>query len=75
VGIDQDVRLAADGDIAAFERIYKTYYRVVYSRCLRMTRNVSEAEDLTQDVFIQIFRKLKTFRGESAFSPGCIDLT
>jgi len=75
VGIDQDVRLAADGDIAAFERIYKTYYRVVYSRCLRMTRNVSEAEDLTQDVFIQIFRKLKTFRGESAFSTWLHRLT
>ena len=62
-------------DLAAFERIYQTYYRVVYSRCLRMTRSVSEAEDLTQDVFIQVFRKLKTFRGESSFSTWLHRLT
>jgi len=54
--------------LKAFEDIYRTYQRRVYSRCLRMTRNVSEAEDLTQDVFVQLFRKLKTFRGESSFS-------
>jgi RNA polymerase sigma-70 factor (ECF subfamily) len=65
---EENVRLAAAGDLKAFEDIYKTYHRRVYSRCLRMTRNVSEAEDLTQDVFVQLFRKLKTFRGESSFS-------
>jgi RNA polymerase sigma-70 factor (ECF subfamily) len=65
---EENVRLAAAGDLKAFEDIYRTYHRRVYSRCLRMTRNVSEAEDLTQDVFVQLFRKLKTFRGESSFS-------
>jgi len=65
---EENVRLAAAGDLKAFEDIYKTYHRRVYSRCLRMTRNASEAEDLTQDVFVQLFRKLKTFRGESSFS-------
>ena len=65
---EENVRLAATGDLKAFEDIYRTYHRRVYSRCLRMTRNVSEAEDLTQDVFVQLFRKLKTFRGESSFS-------
>jgi RNA polymerase sigma-70 factor (ECF subfamily) len=65
---EENVRLAAAGDLKAFEDIYRTYYRRVYSRCLRMTRNVSEAEDLTQDVFVQLFRKLNTFRGESSFS-------
>ena len=65
---EENVRLAAAGDLNAFEDIYRTYHRRVYSRCLRMTRNVSEAEDLTQDVFVQLFRKLKTFRGESSFS-------
>ena len=73
--VDQNVLLAANGDLAAFERIYQTYYRVVYSRCLRMTRSISEAEDLTQDVFIQVFRKLKTFRGESSFSTWLHRLT
>ncbi len=65
---EENVRLAAAGDLKAFEDIYRTYHRRVYSRCLRMTRNASEAEDLTQDVFVQLFRKLKTFRGESSFS-------
>ena len=65
---EENVRLAAAGDLKAFEEIYRTHHRRVYSRCLRMTRNVSEAEDLTQDVFVQLFRKLKTFRGESSFS-------
>ena len=65
---EENVRLAAAGDLRAFEDIYRAYHRRVYSRCLRMTRNVSEAEDLTQDVFVQLFRKLNTFRGESSFS-------
>ena len=65
---EENVRRAAAGDLEAFEDIYRTYYRRVYSRCLRMTRNVAEAEDLAQDVFVQLFRKLKTFRGESSFS-------
>ena len=65
---EENLRLAAGGDMTAFEDIYSAYHRRVYSLCLRMTRNVSEAEDLTQEVFVQLFRKLKTFRGDSAFS-------
>ena len=56
------------GDAAAFEHIYRLHSRRVYSLCLRMARNPTEAEDLTQDVFLQLFRKIGTFRGESAFS-------
>lgn len=66
--IDQNVQLAAAGDMAAFEELYQRYHRRVYNLCLRMTRRVSEAEDLTQNVFIQLFRKLNTFRGESSFT-------
>ena len=66
--VDRNVQLAAAGDVAAFEELYKTYHRRVYSLCLRMTRNVPEADDLTQDVFVQLFRKLKTFRGEASFA-------
>src|SRR5438045_7680224 len=73
--MDLNVRLAAAGDVAAFEEIYRTYYRHVYSRCLRMTRNVTEAEDLTQDVFVQLFRKLNTFRGDSSFTTWLHRLT
>jgi len=62
------IRLAQQGDAAAFERLYKTHSRRVYSLCLRMLGNTAEAEDLTQEAFLQLFRKIGTFRGESAFS-------
>jgi len=66
--IDHRIQLAAAGNVTAFGEIYKSHYRRVYSLCLRMTRNVADAEDLTQNVFIQVFRQLKTFRGESSFT-------
>ncbi len=61
-------RLASEGDLSAFEIIYNRHNRRVYSLCLRMTANQTEAEDLTQEVFIQLFRKIGSFRGDSAFS-------
>ena len=60
--------LAQQGDAAAFERIYRLHSRRVYALCLRMAGNPADAEDLTQDVFLQLFRKISTFRGESTFS-------
>ena len=62
------IRLAQGGDAAAFEHLYKSHCRRVYALCLRMTGNPALAEDLTQDVFLQVFRKIQTFRAESAFS-------
>ena len=62
------IRLAQRGDAAAFERIYRLHSRRVYALCLRMVGNTAEAEDLTQEAFLQLFRKIHTFRGESAFS-------
>ena len=62
------IRLAQQGDGAAFERLYRLHNRRVYSLCLRMVGNAAEAEDLTQEAFLQLFRKISTFRGESAFS-------
>lgn len=61
-------RLASGGDMAAFEEIYRRHHRRVYAICLRMLQNTSEAEDLTQDVFIQLYRKISSFRGDSAFT-------
>src|SRR5579872_3468386 len=62
------IRLAQGGDAAAFEKIYRTHSRRVYGLCFRMTGNPTLAEDLTQDIFLQVFRKIQTFRAESAFS-------
>jgi RNA polymerase sigma-70 factor, ECF subfamily len=66
---------AAEGDMLAFEDLYQRHNRRVYSLCLRMTGNVAEAEDLTQEVFIQLFRKIGSFRGESAFTTWLHRLT
>jgi RNA polymerase sigma-70 factor (ECF subfamily) len=68
-------RFAALGNIAAFERLYERYHRRTYSLCLRMTSSQSESEDLTQEVFIQLFRKIGSFRGDSAFSTWLHRLT
>ena len=62
------IRLAQQGNAPAFERLYRLHNRRVYSLCLRMVSNTAEAEDLTQEAFLQLFRKIATFRGESAFS-------
>ncbi|MEP6944739.1 MAG: RNA polymerase sigma factor [Acidobacteriota bacterium] len=59
---------ASKGDMSAFEEVYTRHHRRVYSICLRMLQNTSEAEDLTQDVFIQLYRKIGSFRGDSAFT-------
>jgi RNA polymerase sigma-70 factor (ECF subfamily) len=62
------VRRAQKGDTEAFGTLFHSHRSRVYSLCLRMTRNIAEAEDLTQEAFLQVFRKLPTFRGDSALS-------
>jgi len=62
------IERAKQGDAEAFEVLYNLHKRRVYSLCLRMTANTAEAEDLAQEAFLQLFRKIGTFRGESAFS-------
>lgn len=59
---------AKKGSAEAFEILYHAHKRRIYSLCLRMTGNTAEAEDLTQEAFLQLFRKIGTFRGEAAFS-------
>lgn len=61
-------KASAQGDTEAFETLYERHHRRVYSLCLRMVANATEAEDLTQEVFVQLFRKIGSFRGESAFT-------
>jgi RNA polymerase sigma-70 factor (ECF subfamily) len=69
------IRRARQGDEAAFEHLYRLHSRRVYVLCLRMAANRAEAEDLTQEAFLQVFRKIATFRGESAFSTWLHRLT
>jgi RNA polymerase sigma-70 factor (ECF subfamily) len=62
------IERAKQGDETAFEVLYNLHKRRVYSLCLRMVSNPAQAEDLAQEAFLQLFRKIGTFRGESAFS-------
>jgi RNA polymerase sigma-70 factor (ECF subfamily) len=64
----QLIARAQQGDEEAFAALFEAHKRRVYSLCLRMTGNTAEAEDLAQEAFLQLFRKISTFRGESAFS-------
>ena len=66
---------AGKGDMTAFEKLYERHNRRVYSLCLRMTQNAAEAEDLAQEAFIQLFRKIGSFRGDSAFTTWLHRLT
>jgi len=59
---------AQAGDHHAFAQLYSLHKRRIYSLCLRMVGNIAEAEDLTQEAFLQLHRKIATFRGDSAFS-------
>ena len=62
------IRRAQDGDANAFEYLYNSHCKRVYGICLRMLRNKSDAEDLTQQVFLRVFQKIRSFRGDSFFS-------
>ncbi len=64
----QTIARAQRGDEEAFASLFEAQKRRVYSLCLRMTGNTAEAEDLAQEAFLQLFRKISTFRGDSAFS-------
>lgn len=68
-------RAAACGVMAGIGDLYVRHNRRVYSLCLRMTGNATEAEDLTQEVFVQLLRKIDTFRGESQFTTWLHRLT
>lgn len=61
------VKKAQAADSQAFEALYRLHVGKIYGLCLRMTGNASEAEDCTQEAFIQAWRKLDKFRGDSSF--------
>lgn len=69
------IRRAQQGDALAFEELYRLCNRRVYALCFRMVGNPLDAEELTQEAFMQVFRKIQTFRGESAFTTWLHRLT
>jgi RNA polymerase sigma-70 factor (ECF subfamily) len=66
---------AARGDAQAFEELFRLHRRLVYGLCLRMTQDVAEAEDITQEVFVLLFRKVGGYRGEANFTTWLHRLT
>ena len=72
---DDILRRAQAGDPAAFADLYLKNKRQVFSVCMRMVRDIALAEDLAQDTFVQVHRKLASFRGDSAFSTWLHRLT
>jgi len=73
---DADILARAKaGDHHAFAAIYSQHKKRIYSLCLRMLGNPAEAEDLAQEAFLQLHRKIGTFRGDSAFSTWLHRLT
>ena len=68
-------RLAAGGDHSAFERLYQAHSGRVFALCLRMSGSRSSASELTQDVFVHVWQRLASFRGESALSSWIYRLT
>jgi RNA polymerase sigma-70 factor (ECF subfamily) len=69
------VREAQAGDLVAFERLYRENERKVFALCLRLSSDAALAEELTQEVFVRAWRKLSSFRGESAFSSWLYPMT
>ncbi|MFH1564037.1 MAG: sigma-70 family RNA polymerase sigma factor [Nitrospirota bacterium] len=63
----KDLTRASNGDIEAFEQVYKDFSKFVYNISLRITRHSEDADEVTQDTFMKIYHKLKTFRFRSSF--------
>jgi RNA polymerase sigma-70 factor, ECF subfamily len=70
-----EIQPLLEDDQQTFHELYQKYHERVYSICFRMTQNTSESEDLTQDVFVRLFRTIGSFRGESAFTTWLHRLT
>lgn len=66
---------ARQGDREALAQVYRSYRDNVYRICLRMVRNPSDAEDLTQETFLRVINKIHTFRGDSQFSTWLYRVT
>lgn len=72
---EETISLAIRGNMSAFEAIYRELSGFVFNVSLRMTRNREDAEEITQEVFLTLHRKLKDFRGESTLKTWVYRIT
>jgi RNA polymerase sigma-70 factor (ECF subfamily) len=75
VGLSEAIDKARSGNPTGFEALYHEYKQAVYALCLRKTSNVEDAKDLTQEVFLKVYRKVKTLRNEAAFKSWLFKVT
>ena len=75
VRLSEAIDQARSGNPAGFEALYHEYKQAVYALCLRKTSDVEDAKDLTQEVFLQVYRKVKTLRNEAAFKSWLFKVT
>lgn len=75
LGLSEAIDKAKGGNPAGFEALYREYKQAVYALCLQKTSDVEEAKDLTQEVFLQVYRKVKTLRNEAAFRTWLFKIT
>ena len=68
-------QIVANNDPLLFGKLYDRYAKMVYNKCYGFAKSADEAEDLTQDVFLQLFIKLRTFKGKSKFSTWLYSFT
>jgi RNA polymerase sigma-70 factor (ECF subfamily) len=69
------IEKAKQGDVGAFEKLYRSHVGRVYATCLRLSGDPDRAEEITQDVFLRLWQKIQTFKGQSAFSSWLHRLT
>jgi RNA polymerase sigma-70 factor (ECF subfamily) len=72
ISLAETIELVRQGDTEAFEPIYTNYFGLVHSICLRMLRDPVEAEDVAQDTFVHLLRKITCFEASRRFHPGFI---
>lgn len=72
---EEIIRQSAQGDMAAFEEVYRSFAKFVYNVAWRVVNNHADAEEVTQEVFLTVYRKLKTFRFQSAFKTWVYRIT
>ncbi len=75
IPVNDTVTRAQQGDPSAFRELYEAHVGRVHALCLRLAGNRQEAEEYTQDVFVRVWERLGTFRGESAFATWLHRLT
>lgn len=73
--LEFEIEQVKAGNVLAFDALYSKYKRTVYALCLRSTKDTADAEDLTQEVFLQVYRRVSSLRNSAAFKSWLFRVT